>query len=128
MLFRSVSVRGLATGTAPAACSIQTATAAGGSGVFSAPVIPTGKRRPIYTPLFRVVGEQAIVTTAQDDSATPDRVPVCNGAATFGAMKRLPVDPMTFESLWASTNAVTRPASAPAPLATLTSPPPSSQR
>ena len=125
---KRVNVRALATGLAPAACSIQTATAAGGSGVFTAPVLPAGKRRPVNTPLFRVVGEQAILVTTQDDSGTSDRVPVCNGAATFGTMKRLPIDPMTFESLWASTNAVSRPASAAAPVATLSSQLPSSQR
>jgi uncharacterized protein YjbI with pentapeptide repeats len=125
---KRVSVRGLATGTAPAACSIQVATAAGGSGVFNAPVLAPGKKRPVNTPLFRVVGEQAILTTAQDDSLTPARVPICNGAASFGTMKRLPIDMMTFESLWASTKAVSPPASAPAPVVSLSSPPPPSQR
>jgi hypothetical protein len=125
---KKVSVRGLATGTAPATCSIQTATAAGGSGVFNAPVLQPGKKRPVNTPLFRVVGEQAIVATAQDDIITPGRVPVCSGTAPFGSMKRLPIDPMTFDTLWASTNAVSRPSSAPAPVVSIASPPPPSQR
>ncbi len=125
---KKVSVRGLATGTAPATCSIQTATAAGGSGVFNAPVLQPGKKRPVNMPLFRVVGEQAIVATAQDDIITPGRVPVCSGTAPFGSMKRLPIDPMTFDTLWASTNAVSRPASAPAPVVSIASPPPPSQR
>jgi uncharacterized protein YjbI with pentapeptide repeats len=125
---KRVSIRGVATGDAPAACSIQVATAAGGGGVFSAPILPPGKKRPVNTPLFRVVGEQAILATAQDDVATPTRVPVCNGVAAFGTMKRLPIDPMTFESLWTSTRAVSLPASAPAPVAALASPPLPSQR
>ncbi len=125
---KRVSVRGFATGESPAACSIQVAAAAGGSGVFSAPVSAPGKKRPINTPLFRVVGEQAILATAQDDVASPSRVPVCNGAASFGTMKRLPIDPMTFESLWVSTKVVSPPAFAPAPAVSLASPPQPSRR
>jgi uncharacterized protein YjbI with pentapeptide repeats len=124
---RRVSVRGLATGTASGTCSLHATTAAAG-GAFIAAVPVPGKRRTTNVPLFRVVGEQATIVPAQDDIATPSRVPFCNGIATFGTMKRLPIDDMVFDSLWNSTVPVILPASVAVPVALPTSPPSPSRR
>jgi uncharacterized protein YjbI with pentapeptide repeats len=138
---KRVAARGLATDGANAACSFDIAATPASAGNFTVPVImpdktratpatmigagpeitvtSRSKRRPVQTPLFRVVGEQAILIQAQDNGTAPVRVPVCTGAASFGAMRRLPIDQMTFESLWASMKPVTASiaASAPAPVA-----------
>lgn len=113
---KRVAVRAAATDGGDAACSVQVAASPASAGNFNAPVIMPGKKRPVPTPLFRVVGEQAILIQAQDDGTAPVRVPVCNGTASFGSMKRLPIDEMTFETLWASMKPVT-----PAPVATASS-------
>jgi uncharacterized protein YjbI with pentapeptide repeats/uncharacterized protein len=135
---KRVMVRATATDGNEAACSLDVAATAASAGNFTVPVVlppkmrpgarvapPTAteitvtstvKRKPTPTPLFRVVGEQAILIQAQDDGTAPVRIPVCNGAAAFGAMRRLPIDEMTFETLWASMKPVT-----PAPVATATS-------
>ncbi len=124
---RRVSVRGLATGTSSGICSLHATTAASGS-AFVAAVSAPGKKRTTNVPLFRVVGEQATIVPAQDDIATPGRVPSCNGIATFGTMKRLPIDAMVFDSLWNSTLPVSLPASVSAPAAIPTSAPSPSRR
>lgn len=118
---KRVAVRGAATGPSSALCSVDSATLAQSGGNFSAPFVMAGKKRPVPVQLFRVVGEQAVVSATQDDVMLPNRVPVCTGPATFGTMRRLPIDAMTFESLWASMKPVTAPvvaasASAPAPV------------
>jgi uncharacterized protein YjbI with pentapeptide repeats len=118
---KRVAVRGASIGASDAACSLDVAANPASAGNFTVPVAlpgssrktpgPNGveivvtspsKKRPVPTPVFRVVGEQAILLQAQDDGTAPVRVAICNGAAMFGAMKRLPIDEMTFESLWAS--------------------------
>lgn len=128
---KRVAVRGMATNGDEAACSLDVIASPGSAGNFTVPVVmppkmrpgakvtaaaaaatditvtSTAKRKTTPISLFRVTGEQAILIQAQDDGTAPVRVPVCNGAVTFGAMKRLPIDEMTFETLWASTTPVT---------------------
>jgi uncharacterized protein YjbI with pentapeptide repeats len=135
---KRVAVRAAASNGTEAACSLDVAASPGSAGNFTVPVVlppklkpgakilpPTAsditvtstvKRKTTPTPLFRVVGEQAILIQAQDDGTAPVLVPTCNGAASFGAMTRLPIDEMTFETLWASMKPVT-----PAPVATASS-------
>lgn len=125
---RRMTVRGLATGAGTAMCSVNATTTPQGNGNFMAPGPTIGRKRGAATPLFRVVGEQAIFATAQEDMTNPNRAPVCNGAATFATMRRLPIDPMTFESLWTTTIPVTASASVAVPAATPTSPPSPSRR
>lgn len=131
-------VRGIATDGEKAACSLDVIASPGSAGNFTVPVILPPKIRPgakisvasatditvtsnvkrktTPMPLFRVAGEQAILIQAQDDGTAPVRVPICNGTVAFGAMQRLPIDEMTFETLWASMKPVT-----PAPVATASS-------
>ncbi len=125
---KRVTVRGFATTPGSGSCSLHAETTAVGSGGFNAAVAVPGKRKMASIALFRVIGEQAIVAPVQDDVATPGRLPVCNGVASFGTMKRLPIDDMVFESLWGSTLPLSVPVSAPAPAATPSSPPVSSPR
>ncbi len=126
---KRIAVRAAATDGAAAACSVDVAASPASAGNFNTPVVAPGKKRPTPTPLFRVVGEQAVLVPAQDDGTAPVRVPLCNGVAPFGTMKRLPIDPMTFDTLWASMKPVvpvaiaSAPASVPTPPGAQSSPP-----
>lgn len=121
---KRVAVRGTAVNGETEACSIEAATTPASAGNFNTPVILPGKKRPAPMPLFKIVGEQATLVTSQEDGTAPVRVAICNGTASFGSMRRLPIDEMTFETLWASMKPVTptlaavTPSSVPAPAAT----------
>jgi hypothetical protein len=106
---KRVIVRGAATDGGTAACSIDVSTTPANAGSFNARQMLSGNRRLKSIPLFRVVGEQAVLATEQDEGTTSSRVPVCDGKAPFGVMRRLPIDEGTFNILWASTNLVTPP-------------------
>ncbi len=80
-----------------------------GQGLVAGPhnsfmVLPPGRRgtRP-GVPAILVLGDIATIAPEQADAVDSVRVVQCAGAAPFGTMRRVPVDDLTFDALWSST-------------------------
>jgi uncharacterized protein YjbI with pentapeptide repeats len=108
---RRISLRGKASASASAACTIETPALSfsAGSYAMTPTVTPAGRRRatagpPI--PVVRFVGDVATLDSAQDSTPGMVRIPRCTGAAPFGPMKMVPVDDLTFEALWSAAGPV----------------------
>ncbi len=104
---RRVALRGKASASATAACTIDTValTLYAGAYAMAAPVPPGGKRRALASPpipIVRIGNGIATIDPAQDTSPGIVRVARCTGAAPFGPMKMVPVDDLTFEALWSA--------------------------
>lgn len=99
-----IRVRGSAVAVGGGNCRITAdALAPGAGGSFGVTPPARGRRRMRPEVPAVIVGpDQATIAPEQGRAEGPAKVVHCTGDASFGPMKRVPVDDLTFEALWSA--------------------------
>jgi uncharacterized protein YjbI with pentapeptide repeats len=97
-----IRLRGRAVAAGGGSCRITAdALAPGAGGSFGVAPPARGRRRMRPEVPAVIVGpDQATIAPEQGRAEGPAKVVHCTGDASFGPMKRVPVDDLTFEALW----------------------------